>query len=98
MPPFSFQALLRSDAHQKDDVRAFLNQAKQCFPAGKASVYGPFPAMMERRSGRTRWYLLVQTDERPALHRQLDEWVLKLPKIPSAHKVRWAIDVDPQDY
>ena len=98
MPPFSFQALLRSDAHQKDDVRAFLNQAKQYFPAGIAKIYGPYPAMMERRSGRTRWYLLVQADQRPALHRQLDEWVLKLHKIPSAHKVRWAIDVDPQDY
>jgi len=98
MPPFSYQALLRSDAHQKDDVRSFLNQAKQCFPAGPAMIYGPYPAMMERRSGRTRWYLLVQAEQRPALHRQLDEWVLKLHKIPSAHKVRWAIDVDPQDY
>ncbi|MBT8070398.1 MAG: primosomal protein N' [Gammaproteobacteria bacterium] len=98
LPPFSYQALLRSDAHQKEDVKAFLNQAKQCFPAGETGIYGPFPAMMERRSGRTRWYLLLQSGQRLALHRQLDEWVSLLHKLPSARRVRWAVDVDPQDY
>ena len=81
-----------------DDVMHFLDHAKQCFPAGEAVIYGPFPAMMERRSGRTRWYLLVQANERLGLHRQLDEWVLQVQKLPSARKVRWSIDVDPQDY
>jgi primosomal protein N' (replication factor Y) len=98
LPPFSHQALLRADAHQKDDVRRFLDQAKRCFPAGKASVYGPFPAMMERRGGRTRWYLLVQADRRPDLHRQLDEWIAGLQKLSATRKVRWSVDVDPQDY
>jgi len=98
LPPFSYQALLRSDAIQKDAVRRFLDQAKQCFPPGDAVVYGPFPAMMERRSGRTRWYLLVQSSKRSSLHPQLDEWVLRLQKLASARKVRWSVDVDPQDY
>jgi primosomal protein N' (replication factor Y) len=98
LPPFSYQALLRSDAHEKEEVRVFLSQAKQCFPAGKAMVYGPFPAMMERRSGRTRWYLLVQASKRSILHHQLDEWVSQLHKLPAARKVRWGVDVDPQDY
>ena len=98
LPPFSYQALLRSDAVQKEDIRHFLDQAKQCFPMGEAVIYGPFPAMMERRSGRTRWYLLVQANERLGLHRQIDEWVPEIQKLPSARKVRWSIDVDPQDY
>ena len=98
LPPFSHQTLLRADAHQKDDVLAFLNEARRQFPPGEATVYGPFPAMMERRSGRTRWYLLVQASNRPALHRQLDEWVSCVQKMPSSRKVRWVIDVDPQDY
>jgi len=98
LPPFSYQALLRADAHQKDDVRRFLDQAKRCFPAGEASIYGPFPAMMERRSGRVRWYLLVQADRRPDLHRQLDEWMVRLQKLSTTRKVRWSVDVDPQDY
>ena len=98
LPPFSYQALLRSDAIQKDHVLNFLNQAKQCFPGGEAQIYGPFPAMMERRSGRTRWYVLVQAGSRSTLHRQLDDWMLALQKLASARKVRWAVDVDPQDY
>jgi len=98
LPPFSYQALLRADAQRIDDVRRFLDQAKQCFPTGKAVIYGPFPAMMERRGGRTRWYLLVQADRRPALHQQLDEWISKLEKLSSKRKVRWSVDVDPQDY
>jgi len=98
LPPFSYQALLRADAHQKDDVRRFLEQAKRCFPAGDAAIYGPFPAMMERRGGRTRWYLLVQANRRPDLHRQLDEWMSGLQKLPSMRKLRWSVDVDPQDY
>jgi len=98
LPPFSFQALLRADARNKNDVSAFLNQAGQCFPAGDARVYGPFPAMMERRSGRFRWYLLVQADSRSCLHRQLDEWVPGLKALTTARRVRWVVDVDPQDY
>ncbi len=98
LPPFSHQALLRADAHQKEDVLAFLNEAKRQFPPGDAMVYGPFPAMMERRSGRTRWYLLAQASHRPVLHRQLDEWLLRVQKMPSSRKVRWVVDVDPQDY
>ena len=98
LPPFSYQALLRSDAHDKTDVRAFLNQAKECFPGGDAQIYGPFPAMMERRSGRTRWYLLVQANTRSSLHTQMDHWVVQLKDLSTARKVRWSIDVDPQDY
>ena len=98
LPPFTHQALLRADANRKEDVRAFLDWAKKCFPAGEAMVYGPFPAMMERRSGRIRWYLLAQADKRPCLHGQLDEWVFQIKNSPAARRVRWAVDVDPQEF
>ena len=76
----------------------FWTRRNSVFRREEAVIYGPFPAMMERRSGRTRWYLLVQANERLGLHRQLDEWVPEIQKLPSARKVRWSIDVDPQDY
>jgi primosomal protein N' (replication factor Y) len=98
LPPFSNHALLRASAHHRDEVRAYLDAAKQCFPAGGAEIFGPFPAMMERRGGRTRWYLLVQAAERSVLHRQLDAWLLRLGKLAQARKVRWSVDVDPQEY
>lgn len=98
LPPFSFQALLRADAYDKTQVRMFLSAAKGVFPQGAAAVYGPFPAMMERRSGRTRWYLLVQAASRAELHAQLEAWVEAVGRLPLARKVRWSVDVDPQDY
>jgi len=98
LPPFSNHALLRASAHRKDDVRAFLDAAKGCFPEGGAEIFGPFPAMMERRGGRTRWYLLIQAGARSALHRQLDAWLPRIGNLPPARKVRWSVDVDPQEY
>ncbi len=98
LPPFSNHALLRANAHHKDPVRTFLDAAKACFPPGAAEIFGPLPAMMERRGGRTRWYLLVQARRRSALHRQLDSWLPSVLKLPAARKVRWSIDVDPQEY
>jgi primosomal protein N' (replication factor Y) len=97
LPPFTHQALLRADAHRKEDVVAFLEQAKRLFPPGESHVYGPFPAMMERRGGRTRWYLLVQASRRPGLHKQIDQWLPGIATAVSARKVRWSLDVDPQD-
>jgi primosomal protein N' (replication factor Y) len=98
LPPFSHQALLRADATDKAPLQDFLAQAKRCFPHGVAGIYGPFPAMMERRGGRTRWYLLVQARSRSQLHCQLDGWLPLLQKLPAARKVHWVMDVDPQEY
>ena len=98
LPPFSHQALLRADAADKAPLQDFLGQAKRCFPHGAAGIYGPFPAMMERRGGRTRWYLLVQARSRSQLHRQLDAWLPLLQQLPATRKVHWVMDVDPQEY
>ncbi|HMB58410.1 MAG TPA: helicase-related protein, partial [Xanthomonadales bacterium] len=97
LPPATYQALVRADAHQRDDVERFLKAAKGCFPAGKASLFGPMPAIMEKVAGRYRMYLLVQARARSELHRQLDTWLDELRGLPAGRKVRWAIDVDPQD-
>ena len=42
-------------------------------------------------------YLVVQGASRSALHRQVDRWLPGLRKLPSGRKVRWAIDIDPQE-
>ena len=97
LPPFSHLALLRADAHRKQEVAEFLESASKCFPNGKASVMGPLPAMMERRGGRIRMYLAVNGPDRSTLHRQLDAWLPSIRKLPGARKVRWAMDVDPQE-
>lgn len=97
LPPFSHMALLRAEAHRKPDVLEFLEAASKRFPRGAATVLGPLPAMMERRGGRIRMYLAVNCPDRAALHRQLDAWLPAIRDLPTARKVRWAMDVDPQE-
>ncbi|MEJ8566948.1 primosomal protein N' [Elongatibacter sediminis] len=97
LPPCAFQALLRAEAHLKSDVETFLQAAAAVFPDGGCRVYGPLPALMERVGGRYRMYLMVQGPGRPELHRQLDAWLPLLRGLREGRRVRWAIDVDPQE-
>jgi primosomal protein N' (replication factor Y) len=97
LPPAAFQALLRAEAHEREHVESFLRRCLAAFPAGTARAYGPVPALMERLGGRSRMYLVVNSTCRASLHRQLDAWLPQLGKLPAARKVRWAIDVDPQE-
>jgi primosomal protein N' (replication factor Y) len=99
LPPFTWQALLRADAIEPEPPQAFLTAA---LALGQSLGYpvellGPVPAPMERRAGHYRAQLLVQTDRRPLLHEFLDPWVERLGELKTARKVRWSLDVDPQD-
>ena len=97
LPPAGYQALLRAEAHDRSAAERFLEEAAQMFPPGESRAYGPMPAIMERIGGRSRMYLVVQGASRSALHRQVDRWLPGLRKLPSGRKVRWAIDIDPQE-
>jgi len=97
LPPCGFQALLRADAHDRDQVRQFLDDAAGCFPEGDARLFGPLPAIMERVGGRTRMYLVLQSPVRSGLHAQLDAWLPAVRALRTARRVRWSIDVDPQE-
>jgi primosomal protein N' (replication factor Y) len=97
LPPLSFEAQLKAEATAKEDVLAFLQSAAGCFPEGRSTLAGPVPALMEKVAGRYRMYLLAQASSRAELHRQLDDWLEQLAILPGARKVRWALDVDPQE-
>jgi primosomal protein N' (replication factor Y) len=97
LPPAGFQALLRAEAHDRSVAERFLEDAAQIFPQGETRIFGPMPAIMERLGGRFRMYVVLQSDVRLALHRQIDQWLPALRKLPSARKVRWALDIDPQN-
>lgn len=97
LPPAGFQALLRAEAHERSVAERFLQDAAQLFPQGETRIFGPMPAIMERLGGRSRMYVVLQSEARLALHRQIDQWLPALRKLPSARKVRWALDIDPQN-
>ena len=97
LPPFTYQALLRAEAHARQEIQRFLNAAAGCFPAGESRVFGPMPALMEKVAGRYRMYLLIQAGSRSELHRQIDAWCPVLRSLPASRRVRWVLDVDPQE-
>ena len=100
LPPFASLALVRAEALQRDAPQSFLRDAgarASARPHPGISVLGPVPSPMERRAGRYRAQLLVDATSRGALQRFLPGWIAELESLPSARKVRWSIDVDPQE-
>jgi primosomal protein N' (replication factor Y) len=97
-PPFSRLALIRASAHKREDARSFLETAKRLIAsanAGDIRVLGPVSAPMERKAGRYRAQLLLQSVNRQALQQLLKPLRVQLENDRSARKVRWSVDVDP---
>ena len=63
----------------------------------QVEVWGPVPAAMERRAGRFRAQLLLQSDNRGTLQKLLSTLVRQLEQNKLARQVRWSVDVDPAD-
>ncbi len=100
LPPFSFQALIRAESNQQAAAIKFLNIARtrlQSLTQGKLEIYGPVSAPMEKRAGRYRFQLIIQAENRQAIKKFLSPWIEDLDQLPEARKVRWSVDVDPQD-
>ena len=97
-PPFSHLVLIRAAAHNRDDPHAFLDTARDvaaAAAAGSIRILGPVSAPMERRAGRYRAQLLLQSRERRPLHDVLRHLRGELEGNAAARRVRWSIDVDP---
>jgi len=97
LPPFSHLALLRAEAVSRTAPLAFLEAARAAAEpiSGPVLLLGPVPAPMERRAGRYRAQLLLQAEERHALHRLLKQWLPQVEALKSGRQVRWSLDVDP---
>jgi primosomal protein N' (replication factor Y) len=78
-------------------VEDFLRAAQRVFPEGGTRVFGPMPAIMERMDGRSRMYLVLLSDNRSALHGQIDRWLPLVRQLRLSRKIRWSVDVDPQE-
>lgn len=99
LPPFIFFALFRAEATDARLPHEFLAEVSHTFgDAQHCAVVGPIPALMEKRQGRYRMQLLVQSSNRAALQHALSARINDIEQLPMARKVRWSIDVDPQDF
>jgi primosomal protein N' (replication factor Y) len=97
-PPFSRLALVRANAASRADAHRFLETARR-YAEGSGiegvRLLGPVSAPMERKAGRYRAQLLVQSRQRANLHRLLGWLRNSLEGSTEARRVRWSIDVDP---
>ncbi len=109
LPPYQYQILIRAEATQPQDGMAFLNSLKAGLESywqqwqeaklveGRIDFWGPVSAPMLRRQGRYRYQLMLQSQNRADLHRLLTEMQPHIYSSPLTRKVRWSIDVDPQE-
>ena len=100
MPPTTAMVLLRAEAPAADTAMAFLDAVAARISATgirTVEVWGPVPATMERRAGRYRAQLVLQSDQRGELQRLLSNLVRQLETTKEARRVRWSVDVDPAD-
>ncbi len=99
LPPYFHLALLRAEAARAEASWQFVQRARDLLPAlpPGLQVHGPLPATMARRAGHHRAQLLLQASHRQPLHKVLAQWLPLIETLPAARRVRWSLDVDPQD-
>jgi primosomal protein N' (replication factor Y) len=99
LPPYSYQALIRAEATSDNLPRSFLEAAMEQGRSltNNVEFWGPVPAPMERRAGHFRAHLLLQSNSRQELHSLLTGMLPKMRGLKLARRVRWSLDVDPQE-
>lgn len=101
LPPYGFQILIRTESVNPQFGLDFLTQVKGLLMAVEVlqpcELWGPVSAPMERRQGRYRYQLLLQSSHRGSLHAWLSGIEEQLYRLPNQSKVRWSIDIDPQE-
>jgi primosomal protein N' (replication factor Y) (superfamily II helicase) len=106
MPPFVYQALIRSQARTQQVAQDFLNAARdvstllldQLGIEPQVVVVYPAVAMeMQRVANVERAQILIESRSRQAMQVLLQQWQNHLHELKKSHKglIRWAIDVDP---
>jgi len=110
LPPYSFQALIRSDAKTQAVAQAFLNNANaqlqailnaqgDADAASQVSVYPAVPMSIQRVANVERAQMLIESTSRKALHQALEalQDLLHASRSEPAHNglIRWLVDVDP---
>lgn len=100
MPPWGQLILLRAEARDMTQAEGFLLQLRQHCEQGlpeDARFIGPLPAPMQRRKGRYRAQLMLCTQQRRSARALAKALVARAEQMPEGRRLRWSIDIDPQD-
>ena len=104
LPPYSYQLSIRAESTQPDRCKTFLQNTRSLLQSCQTAhdnydvlILGPVNTTMERRAGQHRYFLLLQAEQRKSLHILMRRCLPQLREMESAQKVRWTMEVDPQD-
>jgi primosomal protein N' (replication factor Y) len=101
LPPFVHQALLTAEARTLPAALAFLSQARALavdVDPDALSLYDAVPMPLVKLAGVHRAQLLIESSQRGRLQAALRPWLVQVRALAQASKprVRWQIEVDPQ--
>nr|WP_262927471.1 primosomal protein N' [Phytohalomonas tamaricis] len=103
LPPFRHLVLLRAESAQMEEVNALLSDTATALRHWlrehtlEVDCMGPVPAPMERRQNRYHAQLILCAAKRSVLHEAAAWLAQRLENMPQARRIRWSIDVDPQE-
>ena len=100
LPPFKSLAVIRAESIYPQLALDFLNLARSINEqhiTSDTQLLGPLPALMEKRSGRYRFILQITSTQRSHLQQLLFQVAMALENTKKDNKIRWSIDVDPQE-
>jgi primosomal protein N' (replication factor Y) len=100
LPPYSHQALICSNSKNKKNAEKFLNEAAELLnniDIDSVEIWGPVPAVIEKKANYYYFNLYLQSINRNQLHRVIKTFYKHLEKIKVNSSVRWFLDVDPVD-
>jgi len=98
LPPYSYLALLHAESKEQTAALKFLTQVRTSAEKSLTDaikIFGPIPAVMERKAGHFRAQLLLQSQNRETLQQALDILLETIDKLKPKHSLRWFLDVDP---
>lgn len=100
LPPYAHQVLFRSEANCAQHARTTLETIKQILnhkAPKQLDIFGPIAAPLEKKSGKYRMQLLLQSKYRSILQTVLTNQAKALEQVKQNARSRWSIDVDPYD-
>lgn len=101
LPPTRAMALMRAECEEPRWAEEFLSNARDYLqtiaPASPELQYlGPVPALLERKSGRYRFYIQITAEKRSLLQNLLARFC-QWAESNKNRRLRWAVDMDAQE-
>lgn len=96
-PPFRHMAIFRAEADTMQASLELLDSIKPLAQRPGIETWGPLPAMIARRADRHRAQLILLSEHRGRLNTTLSAICQALDQRKLSARLRWMIDVDPQE-